>query len=77
MSSSPIKLPEPLDRKLTALAKKRHTTRAKVLQEALNAYDEQPKRPTVGALAADLIGSVDDAPKDLSTNPKHMSGFGR
>ena len=77
MSAPSIKLPEPLDRKLSALAKKRHSTRAKVLQDALDAYAAQPKRPTVGALAADLIGSVDDGPKDLSTNPKHMSGFGR
>ena len=26
--------------------------------------------------AAGLIGCVDDAPADLSTNPKHMEGFG-
>jgi hypothetical protein len=77
MATPSIKLPEPLDGKLTAIAKRRHTTRAKVLSEALDAYDKQARRPTIGDLAADLIGSVNDAPEDLSTNPKHMSGFGR
>jgi hypothetical protein len=74
---APIKLPEPLDGKLTAIAKRRHTTRAKALGDALEALDKQTARPTVASLAGDLIGSVTDAPADLSTNPKHMADFGR
>jgi hypothetical protein len=31
---------------------------------------------TASELAADLIGSVKGGPTDLSTNPKHMAGFG-
>jgi hypothetical protein len=76
MRSTPIKLPEPFDSKLTAIAKKRHSTRAKVLGEALDAYGKQAARPTVASLAADLIGSVEGA-VDLATNPKYMTGYGR
>ena len=77
MSSSPIKLPGPLDRKLTAIAKKQHSTRAKVLREALDAFvNQQAAKPTVASLGADLIGSL-DGPEDLATNPKYMNGYGR
>jgi hypothetical protein len=34
-----------------------------------------PSKVTVGELAADLIGSV-EGPGDLTTNPKHMAGYG-
>jgi hypothetical protein len=29
------------------------------------------------AVRVGLLGSIDDAPPDLSTNPRHMEGFGR
>jgi predicted transcriptional regulator len=74
MRAPSIKLPEPLDRKLTAIAKKRHTTRAKVLREALETFDTRIAAPTASELAADLVF---DGPPDLSTNPKHMAGYGR
>jgi metal-responsive CopG/Arc/MetJ family transcriptional regulator len=83
MAATTIKLPAKLDRELTALAKERHTTRAKVLREALHAFAQRngkvgnKTKQTVGALVADLIGSVTDAPADLSTNPKYMADFGR
>ena len=28
-------------------------------------------------MVKDLVGSVEDAPPDLSTNPKYLEGFGR
>lgn len=34
------------------------------------------RKPTVGELAGDLIGSV-EGPGDLLTNPKHMAGYGK
>ena len=77
MASTPIKLPAPLDSQLTAIAKRRRSTRAKVLSEALAAYAEdgaRPKGQTASELAADLMF---DGPGDLSTNPKYMTGYGR
>lgn len=76
MRAPAINLPEPLDDKLTVIAKRRHTTRAKALCEALDVLDRQTAKPTVASLAADLIGSL-DGPGDLLSNPKHMAGYGR
>jgi metal-responsive CopG/Arc/MetJ family transcriptional regulator len=83
MAAPTIKLSAELDRELTALAKEQGSTRAKVLRAALKAFAKQNgngakrAKQTVGALAADIIGSVMDAPADLSTNPKYMPDFGR
>jgi hypothetical protein len=73
MRAPPIKLPEPLDRLLTALAKKRHSRRAMVLREALATLDKRSAAPTASELATDLVF---EGPPDLSTNPKHMTGYG-
>jgi predicted transcriptional regulator len=84
MAATTIKLPAKLDRELTALAKERHTTRAKVLRDALQSLAK--KKPakertkklkgTVAELAGDLIGSV-EGPGDLTSNPKYMAVYGR
>jgi len=76
MASPPIKLPEPFDSQLTAIAKQRRSTRAKVLRDALAAYAEPAKlsSQTASELAADLMF---EGPGDLSTNPKYMAGYGR
>jgi predicted transcriptional regulator len=84
MAATTIKLPAKLDRELTALTKERHTTRAKVLREALHAFAEKkPERErikklkgTVAELAGDLVGSV-EGPGDLTSNPKYMARYGR
>jgi hypothetical protein len=70
-----VKLPEYLDCRLTALAKRRGTSHAQVLREALEMLVAHSPPLTVGELVADLM--IDDGPGDLSTNPKHMEGFGR
>jgi predicted transcriptional regulator len=74
MRTTSIKLPEPLDGKLKAIAKQRRTTRAKVLREALEQFDRHTAGPTASELAADLVF---EGPGDLSTNPKRMAGYGR
>ena len=82
MRNVPIKLPDGLDRQLTAIAKQQRTTRSRVLRQALEAFiNENRKTPprtrqTIGMLAADLIGSV-EGPGDLTTNPKYMADYGK
>lgn len=76
MRAVSVRLPEHLDCRLTALAKKRRTSRAQVLRDALEAFAKRSGRLTGSDLAGDLIGSV-DGPGDLSTNPKYMAGYGR
>jgi hypothetical protein len=72
-------LPEALDAKLARLAKARKQTKSEIDHEAIEAMVDggQPKRPvTMTELAGDLLGCLED-PGDLSTNPKHMEGFGK
>jgi metal-responsive CopG/Arc/MetJ family transcriptional regulator len=74
MRTVSIKLPADLDQALTELSERRHTSRSALLREAVERLTRE-ERETVGELASDLIGSL-EGPKDLSTSPKHMKGFG-
>jgi predicted transcriptional regulator len=75
MRTISLKLPDGLDRKLTRLAARRHSTRSAVLRAALEAYAEREGRSREG-FAPDLAGSL-SGPKDLSHSPRHMEGYGR
>lgn len=74
MKTVSLKLPEELDRALTALARRRQSSRSALLREAIEAMT-RPERSTVGELASDLAGSL-SGPKDLSSSPRHTSGYG-
>lgn len=69
-----IKLPEALDEKLSEIAKRRNVSRSAILRQALESFDRGPKR-SAASLAGALVGSL-RGPRDLSTNPKRMSGYG-
>lgn len=75
-----LKLPEQLDRKLSAVIKRRRARKSDVVREALERYLEESREIRKGSfldLARDLVGCVKDAPADLSSNPKHLGGYGR
>ena len=75
-----LKLPEILDRKLSAVVKRRGMQKSVVVREALEQYLDESREVRSGSfldLAGDLVGCVKDAPADLSSNPKHMDGYGR
>lgn len=77
MRSVTVKLPEGLDCRLTALARRRRTSRAGIMREALVALIARETPPlTAGEVAADLMGAL-EGPGDLLSNPKHMAGYGR
>jgi metal-responsive CopG/Arc/MetJ family transcriptional regulator len=69
-----IKLSQQLDEELSAIAKRRNASRSAILREALESFAKGSSR-SVTSVAADLVGSL-RGPKDLSTNPKHLSGYG-
>jgi len=74
-----VKVEESLHTQLTALAKRRKTTRSILIREALRTCLEgnaELKASSSLALAQDLAGCV-KGPRDLSTNPAHMKNFGR
>ena len=74
MRAISLKLTDPLDRRLTELAARYKTSRSALLRAALEAYGREPSR-SVTALARDLAGSL-DGPKDLSSSPRHLAGYG-
>ncbi len=79
MKTLSLKLPEALDAKLRAAAKRRRTTLSAMARAALEAYLNDKQKAPKGSfldLAGDLIGSV-EGPGDLATNPKYMEGYGR
>ena len=75
-----LKVPEQLDRKLAAVVKRRGTPKSAVVREALERYVDESREIRRGSfldLAGDLVGCVKDAPADLSSNSKHLDGYGR
>lgn len=77
MRTVSFKLPPDLDEALDDLARTRRRTRSELVREAIEALAKAGgKRPSVTALTADLVGSVDGA-SDLSTSPKHLAGYGK
>ena len=75
MRTVSFKLPEHLDELLTELAKQRKASRSGVVREAIAAYAAH-SAPTVTMRVDELVGTV-AGPPDLSTNPKHLRGYGR
>ena len=73
-----VKLPEALAAKLEALVRRRGQSRSEVVRDAIERAVEQegaPQAATAYELLRDLKG-VGKGPRDLSTNPKYMRGYG-
>ena len=75
-----IRLSPELQRDLGALAKATGKNESQIVREALEAYcQKHGASPTCYDLArqAGLIGCARNLPADLSTNDRHLDGFGR
>lgn len=80
MKTLSFKVPEALDRKLAAVVKRRGVRKSMVVREALSRYLDDASEVRLGSfldLASDLLGCVKNAPADLSSNPRHLAGFGK
>lgn len=75
MRTVSFKLPPRLDDALNDLARLRRSSRSALVREALELL-AQGKRRSVTAMVDALIGRV-DATRDLSSNPKHLTGYGK
>lgn len=75
MDSMSIKLPKSLSAKVARLAKSQNVSKTEVVREALEAYTAQRATSPASAVS-DLKGCLKGLPKDLSTNPKHLKGYG-
>lgn len=74
-----VKLSPSLDAELRARARRSGKSLGTMVREAVEQYmaaETKPRKGSVADLARDLIGVV-EGPGDLSTNPKHMRGYGR
>jgi hypothetical protein len=80
MMTVTVKLPEELEAQLDVAAKRRRTSRSEVIRQLLEQGLRKPRHAPGAScyeLAKDLCGSVKGAPRDLSTNKRHLEGFGR
>lgn len=75
MRTVSFKLSKKLDDALSDLDRRRKSTRSLLVREALEAL-AAGKRRSVTAVADELVGSL-EGPADLSTNAKHMTGYGK
>ena len=80
MKTISIKLPHEMDARLTAVANRTGKSKSEVTRQALEGFFRHgPQKRAVSAydLARDLIGKFQGGPRDLSTNPKYLRGYGR
>jgi metal-responsive CopG/Arc/MetJ family transcriptional regulator len=71
-----LKLPPDLSARLDRAAKQRGESKSEVVRAALEQFLKGEPPMSALELAGDLVGGG-EGPGDLSTNPKHLKGFGR
>ena len=81
MKTLTVRLPEPLAAEIEAESNGRKISKSDVIRERLQiASRSRARRPAPVEAIADLIGSVDGLPADLSRRKKHylrVSSYGR
>ena len=75
MRTVSFKLPQHLDDALSDLARRRKSSRSAVVREALEGLTTGGRRSVTAAVDG-LVAPL-DGPTDLSTNPKHLAGYGK
>jgi predicted transcriptional regulator len=79
MKAISIKLPDPLFHDLTQRAAASASSQSEIIRTALAAYlkSDAPAPSASCAERASRWAGMVQGPKDLSTNPKHLRGFGQ
>ena len=78
MPTLTCKLPPELDARLAAVSRSRRTTKSAIVREILETQlSRRPAREQVRAydVVKHLVGCL-SGPRDLSSNPRHLNGFG-
>jgi len=74
-----VKLPASLGSRLAATAARQRVNKSSIVRAALEAAlarEQGPRVRSFAAVARDLAGCVSD-PVDLSSDPRHLRGYGR
>jgi Arc/MetJ-type ribon-helix-helix transcriptional regulator len=80
MKTITVRLPEPLVADIEAESRGRKISKSDVVRERLERPARQRRRTASLNAIADLIGSVDGLPVDLTTRKKeylHVTGYGQ
>ena len=79
MKAISIKLPDPLFHDLAQRAKASASTQSEIIRSALAAYLQRDAQPSSASCAdrAQRWTGIMQGPADLSSNPKHLDGFGQ
>lgn len=80
MKSLTVRLPEALMEEINAESRERRRSKSDVVRERLSLVAKPRSRPALLSAVADLIGSVDGLPADLSGRTKaylRTTGYGR
>jgi predicted transcriptional regulator len=79
MQAISLRLPDPLFFDLMAQVKATAQTQTDIIREAISDYLKSRAQPTKisAAEAGARWKGIGRGPSDLSTNPKHMEGFGQ
>lgn len=75
MRTVSFKVPERLDDALSALARRRKSSRSALVREALETLAIRSQRSVTAAID-EIVGTL-EGPADLSSNPRHMSRYGK
>ena len=75
MKSLTIKLSAKLSARVSRIARARNVSRSDVVRDALEAYGAN-EEGTLGEAAAALRGTIKGLPRDLSSNSRHLRGYG-
>jgi len=80
MNTISIKLPEAMKRQLEIEASQRGISRSQLIRKSLERSLGMSKKvaaPSCCDLMIGACGVITDAPLDLSSNKKHMKGYGK
>jgi len=78
MKTLSLKLPDELNARISAIARRRRSSKSEVVRSALDAYlakDSTAQKGSALDLAGNLVGSL-EGPADLSQSAEHMRGYG-
>ena len=79
MNTICVKVPHSLKLRMERESTRRGLSKSRVIRDALErAFGQRRQMPgaTVFDLTKDLCGSVRGGPRDLSSNKKHLDGYG-